>query len=73
MKMSAARIRSVFRRHSSVQEQVFRSLRNVRPPASPAVSKPTDQVEPQAIPSRLEALNQHYQSAMKRELARPGL
>ena len=73
MKMSAARIRSVFRRHTSVQEQVFRFSGNVRPSAPPADSTSTVQMEPQAIPSRLEALNQHYQSSMKRELARLGL
>lgn len=30
MKMSAARIRSMFRRHNSVEEEVFRLSRNTR-------------------------------------------
>ncbi len=71
MKMSAARIRSIFRRHSSVQEQVFRFTRNVQPvirlipaPAPAITSQPS---------ARLAALNEQYRAAMQRELAKLGL
>jgi hypothetical protein len=70
MKMSAARIRSVFRRHDSVEEQVFRFTRNVQPvtrliaaTASATTSQPS---------TRLAALNEHYRAAMQRELATLG-
>ena len=70
MKMSAARIRSVFRRHDGVQEQVFRFTRNVQPVSrfiaapAPAISQPR---------MRLAALNKQYRAAMQRELAKLGL
>ena len=74
MKMSAARIRSVFRRHNSAQEQVFRLSRNVAPPTTAAVAlAPAGGIQPQPASTRLAALDQHYQTAMKRELARLGL
>jgi hypothetical protein len=70
MKISAARIRSMFRRHDSVQEQVFR-FRNVQPVtrfgAAPA---PTTTWQPS---TRLAALNEQYRAAMQRELAKLGL
>jgi DNA-binding transcriptional LysR family regulator len=71
MKMSAARIRSMFRRHDSVQEHVFRFTRNVQPvtrfiaaPAPATTSQPS---------TRLAALSEHYRAAMQRELAKLGL
>ncbi len=73
MKMSAARIRSVFRRHNSAQEQVFRLSRNVAPPTAAVTLAPAGGIQPQPASTRLAALDQHYQTAMKRELARLGL
>ncbi len=71
MKMSAARIRSMFRRNDSVQEHVFRFTRNVQPvtgfiaaPAPATTSGPS---------TRLAALNEQYRAAMQRELAKLGL
>ncbi len=71
MKMSAARIRSMFRRHDGVQEQVFRFTRNVQTvtrfiaaPAPVTTSQPS---------TRLAALNERYRAAMQRELAKLGL
>jgi len=71
MKMSAAHIRSLFRRQNSAQERVFRLSRNVRP-CSPAARslRPVGAIGPQPSPARLAVLDQHYQTAMKRELAK---
>lgn len=73
MKMSAARIRSVFRRRNSAQEQVFRLSRNVAPPTAAVALAPAGGIQPQPTSARLAALDQHYQTAMKRELAKIGL
>ena len=72
MKMSAAHIRSLFRRQNSAQEQVFRLSRNVARPCFPAAPslRPVGAIEPQPSPARLAVLDQHYQTAMKRELAK---
>ncbi len=71
MKMSAARIRSMFRRHDSVQERVFRFTRNVQPVTGliPAPA-PATTLQPSV---RLAALNEQYRAAMQRELAKLGL
>ena len=70
MKMSAARVRSVFRRHKSVQEQVFRFSRNIAPPTPVMALVPVDGIQTQQSSMRLAALDRHYQAAMKRELAK---
>lgn len=71
MRMSSARIRSLFRRHHSVQEQVFRFTRNVQPATRfrPALAPATT-----SQPSmRRAALNEQYRAAMQREWAKLGL
>jgi hypothetical protein len=73
MKMSAARIRSVFRRHNSVQEQVFRFSRNVASPTVGVAVAAADAIKQQPTCARMAALDKHYQAAMKRELAKLGL
>jgi hypothetical protein len=61
----------MFRRHDSVQEQVFRFTRNMQPvtrlipaPVRATTSQPS---------VRLAALNEQYRTAMQRELAKLGL
>ncbi len=71
MKMSAARIRSVFRRHDSVQEQVFRFTRNVQPVIG-FIAAPVPAITSQPS-TRLAALNEQYRTAMQRELAKLGV
>ncbi len=72
MKMSAARIRSMFRRHDSVQEQVFRFTRNLQPVTGFLIAAPAPVTTSQPS-TRLAALNEHYRAAMQRELAKLGL
>ena len=72
MKRSAARIRSVLRRHNSVEEQVFRFSGNIRPVIREAPVS-VSAIAPQPDSARLDALNQHYHAAMKCELAKLGL
>jgi hypothetical protein len=69
--MSAARIRSLFRRHHSVQEQVFGFTRNTQPVTrfSPTFA-PTTASQPGTRPA---ALDEHYRVTMQRELAKLGL
>ena len=68
MRMSSARIRSLFRRHHSVQEQVFRFTRNVQPVTcfssalAPATASQLD--------TRRAAIDEHYRVTMQRELAK---
>jgi len=73
MKMSAARIRSVFKRHDSAHEQVFRFANNICPVTRVTAPVPVYAGEPQQAPPRQVVLDQHYQTAMKRELAKIGL
>ena len=73
MKMSAARIRSVFRRHNSAQEQMFRFSRNAAPPTAGVAPAPPDGTQPEPTSARLAVLDRHYQAAMKRELAKLSL
>ena len=73
MKMSAARIRSVFRRCNSVQEQVFRFSRNVAPRRTAVALATVSRIQLPPTSEHLSALDQHYQAAMKRELATLGL
>ncbi len=73
MKMSAARIRSVFRRHHGVQEQAFRFPRIVSPRTAGGAPTSISGTQPPAPSAHLEALDQHYRTAMKRELTKLGL
>jgi len=72
MKMSAARIRSIFKRHDSAHKEVFHFANNVCPVSGATASVPVYTEAPQA-PPRQAALDRHYQAAMKRELAKIGL
>ncbi len=72
MKMSAARIRSVFRRYNSVEDRVFHLSRNPRPVAISA-PEPVSAIAAQPDSARVAALNRHYRAAMKCELPKAGL
>jgi hypothetical protein len=71
--MSAARIRSVFRRHNSAREEVFRCANTIFAVTRATAPVPVYAGEPQLARPRQTALDQHYQTAMKRELAKLGL
>ncbi len=73
MKMSAARIRSVFKRHDSAHQEVFRFANDVCPVPRATAPVPVYAGEPQQAPPRQVVLDQHYQAAVKRELAKIGL
>ena len=71
MRMSAARIRSLFRRHHSVQEQVFRFTRNIQPVTR--VGQALVPVTASQSDARRAALDEHYRIAMQRESVKLGL
>jgi hypothetical protein len=70
MKMSAARIRSLFNRYDSVHNEVFRFV----PAVAPALRVPRfSPVCASATQSRQAILDQTYRENMRRELKRAGL
>ena len=73
MKMSAARIRSIFKRHDGAHKEVFRFAYNVCPVSGATAPAPVYTEESPQAPPRQAALDRHYQTVMKRELAKMGL
>jgi len=73
MKMSAARIRSIFKRHDSAHKEVFRFANNVCPVSGATAPVPVYTGKSPQAPPRQAFLDWHYQTAMKRELAKMGL
>jgi hypothetical protein len=72
MKMSAARIRSVFRCRDRVQERVFRAPVRARIPNPALVLAPANELGTEASPSHMDALDRHFRVAVN-ELAKLGL
>ena len=73
MRMSAARIRSVFRRHSNAHKEISRCANTICPVTRATAPVPVYAGEPPRAMPRRAVLEQHYQAAMKRELAKIGL
>ena len=73
MKMSAARVRSIFKRHDSAHKEVFRFANNVCPVSGATAPVPVYTGESPQAPPRQAVLDRHYQAAMKHELAQIGL
>lgn len=75
MSMSAARIRSMFRRHEEAHNNAFMFAENADPSGSRsavATPRPAPVREPRAL-NRREIVMQQFGSVMQRELARAGL
>ena len=73
MKMSAARIRSLFKRYDSAHNEVFRFAPDVAPAKRATGLSPACMASCKPSFSRLAVVDQAYRENIRRELAKAGL